>query len=369
MEERENRRKKLSLSNTYFVEVGFTINRMLGLRVLFTFSIFHLTSGQYFLNRKENGDQLEGPDQLDCTLHNAKRFSSNQCNCGPRSTYYTDKNNVTQCFKGPGAAELDCDVYVKDNTPKDIITRSLNAGFETMYLDHMLYHCNLEFQSIMYWANETWVELPKEYENFLPASKTYPPDRYGYSKQWKGISWLPFNDNMKDYYAGKLIRFNWKICEQMSCILFKFTGRKPWSPHIISTPVPTTTTTTTTTPTTTTPTTTTPTTTTPKIVTAPKTGDDNDDDELLIKVLVPVGIFVFLVIVGTAIYFYWRHKNSRYNPNTRVPKDNTVFVSGSVVPQPTIKKGHVDLGDNNIFIDISDQSPQHMNVQNPKNSF
>lgn len=352
---------------------------MLGLRVLVIFGICHWTGGQYFLNRRISGDQLEGPDQLDCAIHNAVRFNSNQCNCGPRSTYYTDKNNVTQCFKGPGAAELGCDVFVKDDTPKDIITRSLNAGFETIYLDHSNYHCNLEFQSIMYWANDTWLKFPKSYQNFDPASITDPPDRYGYSKQWKGISWLPFNDAMKNYYVGKLIRFNWKVCKQISCIMFKFTGKESWSPHTISTPAPTTTTTTTTTitttitttttPNTTTPTTTTPTTTTPKIATAPTTGNDNDDDELLTKVLVPVGVIVFLIIVGTAIFFYRQHKNSRYNPNTRASKDNTIFVSGSVVPQPTIKKGHVDLEDNNIFIDISDQSPQHMNVQAPKNSF
>ena len=57
------------------------------------------------LRRTRNGDTLNAPG-LDCPLHAASKIGNDTCFCGPVGSYYTDKNNVTQCFMGRGEKEL-----------------------------------------------------------------------------------------------------------------------------------------------------------------------------------------------------------------------------------------------------------------------
>ena len=72
--------------------------------IISTFSV-HLTVAQSTIRRGSNGDYLFAIG-LDCSLHAATKTANDTCFCGSDGSYFTDRNNKTQCFTGRGQAEL-----------------------------------------------------------------------------------------------------------------------------------------------------------------------------------------------------------------------------------------------------------------------
>jgi len=67
-------------------------------------SLFFTVSGQQ-IDRKSVGDQLFASG-LNCSLHSASTVGDGVCVCEGSGTYFTDRNNVSRCFKGRGEQEL-----------------------------------------------------------------------------------------------------------------------------------------------------------------------------------------------------------------------------------------------------------------------
>ena len=72
---------------------------------LFSSNIWITCNGQNYVERQSTGDTIFATG-LDCTLHKAISMGGGKCFCGSSTTYYTDQNGVTGCFRGRGEAEL-----------------------------------------------------------------------------------------------------------------------------------------------------------------------------------------------------------------------------------------------------------------------
>ncbi|XP_066912052.1 uncharacterized protein [Clytia hemisphaerica] len=305
------------------------------------------TLGEETIVRTATGDYLNGQD-LDCGFYGATAIGNDTCFCGSGKSYFTNSSGSSSCFFGRGQEELGCTVY-NMNDPRDQI-QILNMSVDTLIdlnSDKGL-QCQPTPVVLKEWVNETWVNM--EGSN-LPVginSRTVDQPGGGAKVTIKTLHLYPVVDEAKkEYLQGKLVRFDFTVCNHSSCLLLKYPGERTWNAPQPPTEAPTTTTAA--------PTTTTavPTTgsggggingTNSTIATPtrePSTGDDNDDEDLLIKILVPVCVIIFIIIFCTILYLCWRHKNSS--------KSNEHFVGISPVPQPTVKQGHVNRG----AIDIS----------------
>jgi len=73
--------------------------------VLFSSSAFLFVCGQNYIERDSTGDTINAAG-LDCTLHKAISLGNGKCFCGSSTSYFTDRNGTTQCFRGRGVEEL-----------------------------------------------------------------------------------------------------------------------------------------------------------------------------------------------------------------------------------------------------------------------
>ena len=126
------------------------------LLALSSISLFFDVTGQE-MDRKENGDLLFASG-LDCSLHSASKVGDDVCVCQGSGSYFTDRNNVSRCFKGRGEEELGKNLFFIRGCSRFLCnyhymcfytTRSKRSRFKSFSFNVLLFEKCLSNDNVM----------------------------------------------------------------------------------------------------------------------------------------------------------------------------------------------------------------------------